>query len=979
MKTFLSSFLILLCLLVNAQIPRLDSLYAELEKTGNKERSVRLLNELSHVYLKINLDSAATIAYRALELGNMIDFKAEIAGSHMNLGKVCLYKGQLNQSFLHYDSAAAIFTQLENHSRMAESFNRKGLCLMLMEKFDASEKVLDSALMFAKLSADSNQIIRAYLNFSSLHHYESNYEQSLSFLYEALDIIDKTGNNELRITAQLNLANLYFTRGDEEKALENFLKTAGYCEQSSGKQKQLSYCYQRIGYIYLNRDNPELAEKYGLKSLENSKNAPINGSLVATYSLIGKSLSKQNDPDQALRYCNSALELAMDLELPKLIADCYYDLGQVFLQNKKYAESVEYLEKSLDIHKELNNKYPLSKNLEMLARAYAAAGDFENAWKYQKELGNLQDSLFNEQKEKTLQELETEYKLKEKEALLRLQASELELKNSKLAGQRILNITIGIVVVLLLVIIVLALINIKRRKQSNQQLRELDLAKSRFFSNISHEMRNPLTLIMSPLQKLAEETRNTAFNKDLLLAYNNSKKLLNRVNEILDLSRLDAGKMQLHETSVNLHSLCHRIIYSYASYAQHRNLQLDFDFEPEKNTSVLLDIEKFEKILNNLILNALKHAGPEGKVQLSIKQEKNTFSFAVMDTGKGISPEDMEHIFDRYYQTEQSEISNQGGTGIGLTLAKEYAVLFGGNISVESKPEEGSIFTLLIPLKLSESTIEEKPVNIDQEVRKVPVDMNIAGLKSGNDKPVILIVEDNHEMGRYLKDKLNKYYDSITVPDGVEALKLLKIRKFDLIISDVMMPNMDGFEFREKVRQNRQWKQYPFIMLTARMLEEDRIAGFRLGIDDYITKPFSLNELLARIHNLILNKKERDRWWKENSAGSEKEELLSIEEQFLKKAEIFVLNNIDDPKLNAESLSAHLNYSKRQVERLLKKYSGFTPSAFIREVRLQKAYKLIEQRQFATIKEVCYDVGFDNPASFSTLFKMRFGSNPSEV
>lgn len=971
--------LIISALLLKSQTPQLDSLYNILNTTKEEKSKVQLFNEIGSVYLKVNLDSALLYAQKALKLNSNIDIKSETAKSFMILGKFNLYIGQLNNSEQYYDSANLIFRQLENKSGMAESFNRKGLCLMLLEKFDNSKSVLDSALMFAKQAKDSTQIIRAYLNFSSLNHYISDYDKALDYLYKALEVINLTDNSELKITAYLNLGNMHLTRGSMDKALQNLLKAAEYCEKSSGKEKQLTYCYERIGTIYLDKGDAKLAGEYGLKSLENSKKVHVSGALVATYSLIGHSALDLNDFEKALQYSMEALNLAQTLDYPKLIADCYYDMGQIYLKMKDYKQCIEYFEKSKEVFEKLENKFSLSTKLATLASTYAAMGDYKNAFLYQKRHDLLQDTLLSEKNEKQLLELETEFEVKEKEAKIELQDTQIDLQNEKISQQRKLNFIIGLIAILFIVIAILTYLNVKRRKRMNEQLKSLDRAKSLFFTNISHEMRNPLTLIIAPLENLCERAKSSPFYEELKLAYSNSKKLLERVNEILDLSKLESGEMELRESPVVLHDLCRRILFSYQSLAFYRNMKLEFEFVPDKTLTVLLDIEKFEKILNNLILNAFKHSETDGQISMKINTNNSLLSVVVKDTGQGIHSNDLKHIFNRYYQAEWKDQPAQGGTGIGLTLAREYARLAGGDISVESTPGQGSSFTLTIPFKMTDKP-EQLPDMLPQE-EESGMEESVINLPLSVDgqKPKILIVEDELELSRYLVKCLSVDYYCKSAPNGLVALSLLNKEQFDLIISDVMMPGMDGLEFRGKVRENMKWKQIPFVMLTAKALDEDKIAGLQLGVDDYITKPFNTKELIARVHNLILNKHERDTWKKENKEETESEVSYSAEEQLIIKAEKHVLANLHEHSLNASNLASYLGYSLRQLERLLKKHSGFSPAAFIREIRLQKAYRILERRQFATIKEVCYEVGMDTPANFSTRFKQRFGKNPTEV
>lgn len=292
---------------------------------------------------------------------------------------------------------------------------------------------------------------------------------------------------------------------------------------------------------------------------------------------------------------------------------------------------------------------------------------------------------------------------------------------------------------------------------------------------------------------------------------------------------------------------------------------------------------------------------------------------------------------------------------------------------------EGSTFTLVIPVTI----IEKSTLKLDEKTFEETVEDNptvpFLPLPIEGEKPNLLIVEDDLEMSRYLSDILSEGYSCSVAPDGMEALKKMKKSKFDIIMSDVMMPNMNGFEFREKVRSNENWVKIPFIMLTARSLDKDKIRGLQLGIDDYITKPFNPDELIARLNNLTSNKFARDNYLKENKVFEEEENNFTVEEEMLHKAEKFVIKNIDETEFTIDKLASFLNCSNRQLERLLKKYSGFTPNGFIREIRLQKAFQILEQRKFSTIKEVCYEVGLNNPAYFSVKFKERFGKNPLEV
>ena len=324
----------------------------------------------------------------------------------------------------------------------------------------------------------------------------------------------------------------------------------------------------------------------------------------------------------------------------------------------------------------------------------------------------------------------------------------------------------------------------------------------------------------------------------------------------------------------------------------------------------------------------------------------------------------------------------QGGTGVGLALAKELAKLLQGDLTFKSEWGKGSTFTLHLALKkeyLSMETVEEIPINSDKESPRVLP--TFQPLFINKEKPKLLIVEDNPEMSRYLEQSLSENYQCTTATDGRDALNKLKLFDFHCITSDVMMPNMDGFIFRSMVNEYPQWRQIPFLLLTARYLEADKLKGFQLGIDDYVTKPFSTKELQARIYNLIRNKIERDEFLKTEQSLSKAHETvaLSVEQRLLKKAEQTVLDNIDQADFKVTDLAKQIGYSSKQLGRIIKKLTGLSSVAFILEIRLQKARELLEKRTFGTVTEVMYEVGIQSTSYFTRKFTERFGKNPSEV
>lgn len=543
------------------------------------------------------------------------------------------------------------------------------------------------------------------------------------------------------------------------------------------------------------------------------------------------------------------------------------------------------------------------------------------------------------------------------------------------------------------------------RKQA-EELKKLDSQKSRFFTNVSHELRTPLTLILGPLGGLLK--REYLKDEDLvtlLLMQKNATQLLKQVNEILDLSKLDSDKMGVLESTIELNSFVNRIIASYESYVHQQGLTVRLVYQGEKPDFIITDEEKVEQILNNLISNAIKFTPKGGLIDIRVYSWNKTIQVKVKDTGKGIHPKDLPRIFDRYFQSDSDDAPIQGGTGIGLALAKELTKLIHGNLSVESTVGQGSIFTLEFPKKTPQTI---KPTILDPPEAGASPDSDQGAVPhetANNTMPgsTIMIVEDNPDMRTYIESVLNPQYQIITAENGAEALQLLKDRTNsdhslllpDLILSDVMMPVMDGFTLMKQIKAEAPWRSIPMVMLTAKGDHGAKLQALRVGVDDYLLKPFHEEELLARIHNLLTNYQNRKKWSEqelrsanpqieeENNASSmmnleSTQPLISVEDQkWLKRLEEISTKHIGDYNFGIERLSDQIALSPRQLFRKVRQLTGMTPKKYIQELRFQKARQLLENKTYSSVKAVVYAIGMKDVKYFSQKFKERFGKLPS--
>lgn len=510
-------------------------------------------------------------------------------------------------------------------------------------------------------------------------------------------------------------------------------------------------------------------------------------------------------------------------------------------------------------------------------------------------------------------------------------------------------------------------------QKEKQTLRELDHLKTKFFSNITHEFRTPLTLIQGPADHLLEKTTDKEAIQHLNLIKSNAQRLLKLINQLLDLARLDANESKLDIKPLNLVSLCRSTIAQFTSLAESRNIMFQWQLT-EPIPDVLGDAEKLETIFINLISNAIKFTSSGGQVKVYATFEDNKFLFRVEDTGRGIPANKLEHIFDRFYQVEASDSSHAEGTGIGLALVKEYVELMRGIIHVESNPGKGTVFTVTLPLQPSTT-----PVDRAVEEFSAPMLQHLATETSGEEHlPLLLLVEDNEDIRTLIKSCLGTAYRYSEARHGKEGLEKARKEIPDMIISDLMMPEMDGLEFCERIKKDPHTNHIPFIMLTAKAADEYKLTGLQTGADDYLVKPFNKQELIYKVQNLIQLREKLQEHIKLNLlTKATPVKAVSASEQFIMKAKTFVEANLGGASLSVERLAEEMNLGREQCYRKIMAITGLSPSAFIRKLKLQRAAQLLAAKA-VPVSQVAYQVGYENLSHFSKAFKEEFGKLPSE-
>lgn len=515
-------------------------------------------------------------------------------------------------------------------------------------------------------------------------------------------------------------------------------------------------------------------------------------------------------------------------------------------------------------------------------------------------------------------------------------------------------------------------------EKQKQHIEELDKAKSRFFANISHEFRTPLTVIIGVARQLR------GHKKEQELIQRNSQSLLLLVNQMLDLAKLESGALKLNNLQADVISYLQYLTESVHSMADEKGVQLLF-YSEEKELVMDFDEQKMKHIVYNLLSNSIKFTEAKGKVILhareSNKRKQNYLQIKVSDTGVGIPPIELSHIFDRFYQVDSQSLQKKSGSGIGLALTKELVELIGGEITVKSELGVGSEFQLLLPVR------RQAPVGQPDLQDKVSADLPSSSGSSNPptilphlkpDAAKLLLIEDSSDVVAYIESLLKKEYQLTVAQDGQAGINLAVEMVPDIIISDVMMPKKSGYEVCRELKTDERTSHIPIILLTAKATHDDKVEGLKEGADAYLTKPFDPEELMLRIGNLVETRRKLQERYSNKLVASltQSKKTGSLDEIFLQKLVKVVEDRLDDPDLGVVDLCRAANLSNMQVNRKLKALTGETPSRFIRAIRLEKAIELLRSTDL-NVSEVAYEVGFKDPNYFSRSFSEKFGHSPN--
>lgn len=818
----------------------------------------------------------------------------------------------------------------------------------------------------------------------SLKNQEGDYPAAIDYYQEGLQLSIDNRDTSRMATIYANMAELYVIEGRESAAKNMYLESLALMLQIGREEFATAVVYNNLGELKMMVPDSAIEYLQTAQAIFQSKNyldgiAHTHNNLAFRYLQIGQ-------PEQAILEAEAAINIweQADYNYTPGLVTTYSVKAEALGSMGQYEKGREFSEKSIQLAEKEELFATLKLAYDARARLEELNKNFEEALHFFKKSTTLNEQLLNEARTKQVAVSRIKFETEEKEK---------ELAQNKLAleretGQKNLFLLLGIIVVVLLVFLFLFFryrnqlkrketeLALQLKQKEAETLKELDTVKSRFFANISHEFRTPLTLILGPLQQMIEGTLKGSEGTHLKMMYRNGQRLLQLINQLLDLSRLESGRMELKLEQGDIVN-CIRVLASqFNSLAESRGIHFLVNLPPNR-TVVDFDRDKVEKIISNLLSNAMKFTPEEGEVVLKVTWEKE-LEISIRDNGIGMNAAQLSQVFDRFYQVESS---GYGGSGIGLALVKELVGLMGGEVQVDSSPGIGSQFQVTLPIIAGEGDNQatdvlpvsssfllapEKPARQEVQIRE--------GL------PLLLLVEDNEDVRTLLRSMFSEGFNLLMATNGEEGLQVARERIPDLILSDVMMPKMDGNEFTREIKLDERTSHIPVILLTAKAGQDSKLEGLELGADDFIPKPFDERELRVKIRNLLDQQARiRKKFGKDVvRLGPAVIEVNSTDQNFLIKVIGVIESYMKDESFTIEDLGREVGLSRSQLHRKLKGLTDQSPSVFLRSIRLQRAKQLLEQRA-GTAAEISYLVGFGSPAYFSKCFKDEYGESPGEM
>ena len=976
-KKLLILFLLSVGITHNYAQTEIDSLRAVLKSNLPDTSRVNTYLHFYHTDLFYDQpDEVIAFSYKALDLSRKIRFETGEIIANDHLGYMHRIRGHKDSALYHYREAAAISERIKFTEGIIDALLGMGNTYSRIQLHDSAQVQFNRALEIAKLAGDSIKMASVYNDAGNAYMAQNKLVQAL----ENYQFATTHGDSSTREVAYINIGLVHIRLGNYEEA-RYYSQKGLELSLKIGNEYNALYSYQNLGIIEKKLGNYDKALGYYSQAAAGFKKIGDNHALAEIITNLGNIHFEQKSFNLAIERYEESLNIYRDIKNDLGVCFNLIAIGLSYRELKNYESAEKVL---LDASQLADSLQFLTQKMDVslgLSQVYKNMGNFQKALAYHVKFKALNDSVLSLQNESQINEMEAKYQAAEKERKIELLSAENQIANLSIQKQTNFRNFLIVMAFILSVLAALAYNRFQVKARANKKLKELDEIKTSFFTNISHEFRTPLTLIISPVQKLLEETDSKPFRSELTTIYKSANRLLELTNELLDLSKLEAGKLTLHLVKSDIVAFIKVVAASFESIAAEKGIVFECSFK-EPQLEVYFDADKLQKIVNNLLSNAFKFTPSGGQVRMSLTVNMDSVSVEISDNGPGLTEKEQLLIFDRFYQGDTSN-SYAPGTGIGLTLTNELVALHHGSLMVKSKKGEGASFTFSLPR--NKSAYSKAEFESTERITKTSQDMpnplesdEIEENVEQENVPLVLLVEDNSALRKHLGDLLKDDYrieESVNGHQGIDkALKTIP----DIIISDLMMPETDGLTLCKTLKMDERTSHIPIIILTAKADMSAKLEGLEHGADDYLVKPFHNAELKIRVVNLIQQRISlRSRYATELLLQPSKVSLSNPDEIFIKKAMNLVDKHLSDSDFTVEIFQREMAMSRMQLHRKLKALTNFSASEFVRDFRLQRAAELLSNNGI-NVAEAGYSCGFNSLSYFTQCFKKKYGVNPSK-
>lgn len=756
-----------------------------------------------------------------------------------------------------------------------------------------------------RIAGALNSIGNFYLDTGELNH-------ALEYYHKAYENIKLFSENDNYYVIKGNLANIYLTLNYFNKAKQLYIEDLDRLKENNLHDRYAT-ALLGISQIYKEESRPKLAFKYARLSVESYEKSTDQVGYATAISALGSIYGDFEKYEEALAHYKKAKEILEKIQYKLELLKLHNMMGETYLKMGDAKQAIENLELAKSMALEIKQNFELRKIYDNLYQAYDKNKEKLKAYEVLKELTQLNSSLFNFSLQAKVNEVQVNFELEKKE--------------------------------------------LEYTKE-----REINEYKNNLFSYLTHEFRTPLTLINTPLEMLKNETDVDTIRSKMANVSTHVQHMQHLLNQLLDINKIEEGKMPVMKKAGTINPLLWHMIHLFEPEIHDKGINFIYHL-PKKNVQGYFDTDKIEKIISNLLSNALKFSEEGGTIEFKAEIDHDQLIIIIKDNGLGIAKEHQDNIFNKFYRIPTSK--NVKGSGLGLSFVKELVQLLNGDIQLDSDVHKGAKFTITLPIERIEKIKKQE---------KTSQDLAESNLHKKNS---ILIVEDNLEIQKLLREVFQDTYKVYTADHGRDAVAKIKKHIPDIVVSDIMMPLMNGIELCNYIKQDDNLNHTPVILLTAKTQVNDKLQGLESGADAYITKPFNVEELSKTVSNMLEQRKKILDKFSNNILKMNDEELVSSDRVFLHQAKEFVLNHIEDENLSVNDLAKHLNVSRFTLIRKFKKVNNSTPNFYIQKIRLEKAKELIKNK-VANVTEIAFKVGFSSTTYFSYSFKKEFGVSPKE-